>query len=127
MYEQNVLSGHNKVIQAHVQSRATGIEDKGHHVLRAVVVGARPDLRIAPEVHDDRCPWGLVRSGRQAGQRAPGDLSGEGVEVCRVVISCGELSELRGETRRKNDQTRRNAGTWQHPGAVGPRCIPDAV
>ena len=47
MYEQNVLSGHNKVIQAHVQSRATGIEDKGHHVLRAVV-GARPDLRIAP-------------------------------------------------------------------------------
>ena len=46
MYEQNVLSGHNKVIQAHVQSRATGIEDKGHHVLRAVV-GARPDLRIA--------------------------------------------------------------------------------
>ena len=41
MYEQNVLSGHNKVIQAHVQSRATGIEDKGHHVLRAVV-GARP-------------------------------------------------------------------------------------
>ena len=77
------------------------------------------------EVHDDRCPWGLVGSGRQAGQRAPGDLSGEGVEVCRVVISCGELSELRGE----NDQTetRRNAGTWQHPGAVGPRCIPDAV
>ena len=49
MYEQNVLSGHNKVIQAHVQSRATGIEDKGHHVLRAVV-GARPDLRIAPHV-----------------------------------------------------------------------------
>ena len=46
MYEQNVLSGHNKVIQAHVQSRATGIEDKGHHVLRAVV-GARPGFRIA--------------------------------------------------------------------------------
>ena len=35
MYEQNVLSGHNKVIQAHVQSRATGIEGKGHHVLFA--------------------------------------------------------------------------------------------
>jgi hypothetical protein len=29
-----------------VQSRATGIEDKWHHVLRAVV-GARPDLRTA--------------------------------------------------------------------------------
>ena len=47
MYEQNVLSGHNKVIQAHVQSRATGIEDKGHHVLRAVV-GARPELLVSP-------------------------------------------------------------------------------
>ena len=53
MYEQNVLSGHNKVIQAHVQSRATGIEDKGHHVLRAVV-GARPDLRIALQYSDYR-------------------------------------------------------------------------
>jgi hypothetical protein len=29
-----------------IQSRATGIEDKWHHVLRAVV-GARPDLRTA--------------------------------------------------------------------------------
>ena len=28
----------------HVQSRAPGIEDKGHHVFCAVV-GARPDLR----------------------------------------------------------------------------------
>ena len=53
MYEQNVLSGHNKVIQAHVQSRATGIEDKWHHVLRAVV-GARPDLRTAPARLDTR-------------------------------------------------------------------------
>ena len=91
------------------------------------LIGRRHGDDGETEVHDDRCPWGLVGSGRQAGQRAPGDLSGEGVEVCRVVISCGELSELRGETRRKNDQTRRNAGTWQHPGAVGPRCIPDAV
>ena len=69
------------------------------------LIGRRHGDDGETEVHDDRCPWGLVGSGRQAGQRAPGDLSGEGVEVCRVVISCGELSELRGETRRKNDQT----------------------
>ena len=31
----------------HVQSRAPGIEDKGHHVFCAVV-GARPDLRTTP-------------------------------------------------------------------------------
>ena len=36
-----------------VQSRATGIEDKWHHVLRAVV-GARPDLRTAPARLDTR-------------------------------------------------------------------------
>ena len=32
--------------RGHVQSRAPGIEDKGHHVFCAVV-GARPDLKIA--------------------------------------------------------------------------------
>ena len=69
MYEQNVLSGHNKVIQAHVQSRATGIEDKGHHVLRAVV-GARPDLRIAlRNISTTAYSGRTVRSGSLHGAR----------------------------------------------------------
>ena len=75
MYEQNVLSGHNKVIQAHVQSRATGIEDKGHHVLRAVV-GARPDLRIAP------APTRCVRPARSAAPFGTGDA---GKTLCGVT------------------------------------------
>ena len=59
MYEQNVLSGHNKVIQAHVQSRATGIEKiRGTIVLRAVV-GARPGFRIARSAAPRR--FGLLR------------------------------------------------------------------
>ena len=84
MYEQNVLSGHNKVIQAHVQSRATGIEDKGHHVLRAVV-GARPDLRIALSAAV-RSDWSRAVSnsfdaatranGRGNGQRRPARFVG---------------------------------------------------
>ena len=63
-------------------------------------------------------------SGRQAGQRAPGDLSGEGVEVCRVVISCGELSELvRGETR-YDDQTRSKRGNMAAPEPSAPDASP---
>ena len=90
------------------------------------LIGRRHGDDGETEVHDDRCPWGLVGSGRQAGQRAPGDLSGEGVEVCRVVISCGELSELvRGETRYDDPKRVRNAGTWQHRSRrppMHPRC-----
>ena len=88
------------------------------------LIGRRHGDDGETEVHDDRCPWGLVGSGRQAGQRAPGDLSGEGVEVCRVVISCGELSELvRGETR-YDDQTRSKRGNMAAPEPSAPDASP---
>ena len=89
MYEQNVLSGHNKVIQAHVQSRATGIEDKGHHVLRAVV-GARPGFRIA---HHARLVADKLANGKEPKEAR------QGCAIAIAILGHRPKIQCRDETR----------------------------
>ena len=109
MYEQNVLSGHNKVIQAHVQSRATGIEDKGHHVLRAVV-GARPDLRIALSARLARSALVLV-----AYRCVPGHKGDRVCQVARFEV----ISQLQFTFTPRQPTSHMPVATW-----VRPNCGP---
>ena len=91
MYEQNVLSGHNKVIQAHVQSLATGIEDKGHHVLRAVV-GARPDLRIAQTCHLTYFSRKIFDLFFEKNRQIMSNKKQECLDSCRLLDTCSRSS-----------------------------------